>query len=573
MGANVEDTSQYEYLLSKDIVEAIIEVFEFSLDLPNVADYYNKLLLQKAMDKSNNHAIGLAKRNYCYVYVWKYEMREALKNGLESYSILKDSTDYLGISTVTYLISSIYMELGSFEQALEYTKIANETALISKNRRWQAWALENYSSYYIYRGEYTKAKEQCEKILSIFEELNHVNGIVRIKGQLGYIAKKTGDVEGAVKIYEDILKTENIASPMMQAQRISFAEILTENCRFEEAEKQFHILRANSELDGVSIYVSQTQIAWARILLHKNDREGSIKTLQQVWSIAEEEGRKIDMLDLCRAFSDMYEIMGDYEKALKWSRKYQQVREDLFMEESNQRARNLEIKYAVEKAEAEAVVERKKNKEIENLLLNILPKTVAEELQTTGRAKPVDHEMCTVLFADFVNFTPIASRLKPEALVGRLHEIFSVFDTIMDEFKIEKLKTMGDAYIAVSGVPDHREDHCSAAVYAAMKMIDASRELTDENGELLGWQLRVGLHSGSVVSGVVGTKKFAFDIWGDTVNTASRMEQNSYPGKITVSSVSAQFLAGLFLLSSRGLIAVKGIGEMELYFVDGIKQK
>ncbi|MCU0401668.1 MAG: GAF domain-containing protein [Algoriphagus sp.] len=209
------------------------------------------------------------------------------------------------------------------------------------------------------------------------------------------------------------------------------------------------------------------------------------------------------------------------------------------------------------------------------LLLNILPREVATELMANGQAAARMYENVSVMFIDIKNFTTVAQSMSPDHLVQNLHLFFTKFDEIMEEFGLEKIKTIGDAYMAAGGIPTPSEDHPVRMVQAGLKMLEAVKgyNQTRENIEQAPFEIRIGIHSGPVVAGVVGTKKFAYDIWGDTVNIASRMESNSEPGKINISEDHYKVIADQFECEYRGEIPVKNKGMMHMYFVNHPKMK
>jgi len=201
------------------------------------------------------------------------------------------------------------------------------------------------------------------------------------------------------------------------------------------------------------------------------------------------------------------------------------------------------------------------------LLLNILPAKVAERLKADGELIADGFAQVTVLFSDIVGFTKMSDRLEPAEVVRRLNVIFSAFDAIADRLKVEKIKTIGDAYMVAGGLPDRTDDHPEAIAEMALAM-RATLELMGETlGEAI--SVRIGIHTGPVVAGVIGKKKFIYDIWGDTVNTASRMESHALPGTIQVTSETAKLLAPKYLLIERGEIDVKGKGPMKTWFLEG----
>ena len=201
----------------------------------------------------------------------------------------------------------------------------------------------------------------------------------------------------------------------------------------------------------------------------------------------------------------------------------------------------------------------------ERLLLNVLPAPIAERLKH-GSGLVVDRfEQVSVLFADIVGFTALSARTSPEVLVAMLDELFSIFDRLAETHHLEKIKTIGDAYMVVAGIPQPTDDHARAIARMAIDMIEALHEYSTRHGSDL--TIRVGINTGSVVAGVIGRKKFIYDLWGDTVNTASRMESHGLPGRIHVTEATFQRLRDEFELEPRGTVEIKGKGEMTTYFL------
>ena len=203
----------------------------------------------------------------------------------------------------------------------------------------------------------------------------------------------------------------------------------------------------------------------------------------------------------------------------------------------------------------------------EALLINILPGSIADRLKAATE-RIADHlESASIVFADVVDFTPLSQRLPPAEVVGILDQLFSRFDALVERHGLEKIKTIGDAYMAAAGVPDARPDHARAAGLLALDMREAAATSTIA-GES-GLQLRIGINSGPVVAGVIGTKRLLYDLWGDAVNTASRMESQGTPGKIQITNETYELLKDEFMCERRGTILVKGKGEMETWYLVG----
>lgn len=205
----------------------------------------------------------------------------------------------------------------------------------------------------------------------------------------------------------------------------------------------------------------------------------------------------------------------------------------------------------------------------ERLLANILPGSIAQRL----KARP-DHMIAdglstvTILFADVVDFSPRAGRLPASETVNFLNRIFSAFDDLAARHGLEKIKTVGDAYMVAGGLPDPQTDHVAACARMALDMMEAVRLIGNDLGETI--ELRIGLHCGPVVAGVIGTRKYAYDVWGDTVNIASRLEEYSFPGQIQASGAVAEALQGRFRFNHRGAVDLKGIGKTDCWFLKGV---
>ena len=225
-------------------------------------------------------------------------------------------------------------------------------------------------------------------------------------------------------------------------------------------------------------------------------------------------------------------------------------------------ARNKELEGQVAERTRQLHLEKQRS---EDLLLNILPVQVAEELKSSGRAKARLFSDVTVLFTDFMDFTKAGERLSPADLVAELNERFTAFDRMLPERRIEKIKTIGDAYMAVAGLPVPNADHATDIVTMALE-IQAFMKARQGRHR---FGIRLGIHSGTVVAGIVGVKKFQYDIWGDTVNTAARMEQSSLPDAINISAATYALVKDRFRCTPRGVVEVKGKGPMEMYIVEG----
>jgi class 3 adenylate cyclase len=202
------------------------------------------------------------------------------------------------------------------------------------------------------------------------------------------------------------------------------------------------------------------------------------------------------------------------------------------------------------------------------LLHGILPEQIADELKRTGVVQPVLFDEAAVLFTDFEKFSQIAAHLTPCDVIGRLDTYFTEFDRIVDAYGLEKIKTIGDSYMAVAGVPQPHRDVIRAVCNAALEIRDATNRISESIG-VDGWNIRIGLHVGPLIAGVIGRQKFTYDVWGATVNLASRMESGSEPGQINVSAELHERAKPYYRWQPRGFQPVKRLGEVEMFFLLG----
>ncbi len=230
---------------------------------------------------------------------------------------------------------------------------------------------------------------------------------------------------------------------------------------------------------------------------------------------------------------------------------------------------NANLERKVEERTAEV---HQQKKEIENLLHNILPEEIAKELKLNGKAEPKHYESVSVLFTDFKGFTKITELTPPQELLRELNRCFMAFDEIVEKYGLEKIKTIGDAYMCAGGIPVPQAENALNTVAAALEMQDFMHKwkaAKQAHGEYA-WELRLGIHTGPLIAGVIGKNKFAYDIWGDTVNIAARMESSGEVGKINISGSTYELVKHQFQCTYRGKVQAKNKGEVDMYFVDGL---
>ena len=345
----------------------------------------------------------------------------------------------------------------------------------------------------------------------------------------------------------------------------------------------------------------------------KNESSLALKSFLEAEKAADETESKYTLEGVYKGLSEIYSKMKDFPNAFRYEHALLSIREKIYTSENDKKLQGLDFKFTLKKKESEiglltkdkiikeqeirrqrllrngfiggfAVVllfagvffnQRnrisKEKKRSDELLLNILPEETAEELKATGTAKAKSFSSVTVMFTDFKNFTQASERMSPDELVKEIHYCYSEFDKIVTRHGIEKIKTIGDAYMCAGGLPVSNKTHPVDVVNAGIEMqrfMAAHKQERSGKGEPF-FELRLGIHTGPVVAGVVGTKKFAYDIWGDTVNTASRMESSGETGKVNISGTTYELVRERFRCLHRGKVQAKNKGEIDMYFVDG----
>jgi len=367
--------------------------------------------------------------------------------------------------------------------------------------------------------------------------------------------------------------------------------------------------------------MAQSLLGLAETYEMKKDFQSAVKTYQEARSIAENIGAKIERKEAYEGLSSSYSNLSDYQNAFKYQTLFSSIKDTLYDDEMDKKLQTMTLSFDIEKKQGEInlltkdkalqELDLKRQKTIRNgigisgilflllaiglfnrykyvrktkkiiedekersekLLLNILPVETAEELKSKGSATPKHYDMVSVLFTDFKGFTTIAEKLTPQQLVEELNQCFMEFDKIIDRNNLEKIKTIGDAYMCAGGIPVANETNPVDIVKAGLEIKSYMEKLKSER-EAQGkdyWELRIGIHTGPVIAGVVGKNKFAYDIWGDAVNTASRMESSGIPGQVNISGTTYELVNGHFTCKHRGKIQAKNKGEIDMYIVEGI---
>lgn len=438
-------------------------------------------------------------------------------------------------------------------------------------------AVFNLGNIYLQEDELLKARENLEEAAMIFKKSNNTTGLNYVLGNQGIIFAKLGEIEKAEENLTEAIRLleQNQDYSAIGEYQIALAEVYLANEQYDKS----HDL-ATQGLENVQRIGSKELISKASRVLadldyrlenYKEAYEHQAMNMQYKDSMDVE---TVDMNRLVRAQAELEAVQANNKlevQALK------RKREQTALWAVGITALLLIIiafgsykRYRLVKNTNQIISEERDRSD--NLLQNILPKQTAMELKKLGRVRAQRFDEVTVMFTDFKGFTTHAESLDPEKLVESIDYYFSHFDTIMDKYGLEKIKTVGDAYMCASGLPYPSEDHAYRILEAALEILEFVEAAKKEDSEdHVRFDIRIGINSGPVVAGVVGTKKFAYDIWGDTVNIASRMESASDVGKINISENTYEIVKDQFDCEYRGNIEVKNRGKLNMYFVLGKK--
>ncbi len=483
------------------------------------------------------------------IYLNKNDYSKALNYFISSLKIRDEIGDQQGVASVLNNIGYIYHNQGDYAYALDYYSQSLEIREEIGDQQGIATSLLNIGETYTAQYDYLKAVDYYSRSLKLFEEIGNQQGVASALNNFGYAYLNQGDYPNALNYYLQSLK---IREYMGDQQGIATSLNNIGN-----------IYKINGNYSQAIAYCQNGFELANRIGMLLEQKEGC-KCLYDVYKAIGNGNKALEYHELLSVIEDSLNAEGTSKKLLQMEFQKQvtadslaQVEKDRLLrvaheEEvlADEKQRNILIASGlfillfagglwsrlsyVRKSKAQLQIEKDRS---ENLLLNILPEDIALELKDKGRAEARDFERVSIMFTDFKSFTETSSRLSAHDLVQEINTCFEAFDSIVEKYGIEKIKTIGDAYMAAGGLPVPTDDSVKNTVLAALEMQTFITErMTIMNEKSLpAFEMRIGIHTGPVVAGIVGVKKFQYDIWGDAVNTASRMESNGEVSKVNLS--------------------------------------
>lgn len=441
-------------------------------------------------------------------------------------------------SKISTNLGELYLSAGKDTIALEYFQRA---AKGYEGAESLVPALLNIGKVYSSRKDFQAAEKYQQQALDIAEKVNSKRDLASALLALADTYQKKGDKKSALEKYERArVIGEAIDVPEeLKVAYIGLAQLYSTQRDFEKAYKYQSLLTTiNDTLYNIEYQQKMSGQLFAYEIEKKQDQITILnkdKELQEIDLQKEKFAKNAFLVGLILIFFIAFIIFKNYRAKVKTNK----------------------------------ILDRQKD-EIENLLLNILPEEVAHELRNDGQATPRSYESVSVLFTDFKGFTTIAEKMSPNELVAELNDFFVAFDDIIEKNNLEKIKTIGDAYMCAGGIPTVNITHPFDIIRAGLEIQEYMNKHNSDRSTkgLPVWGLRVGIHTGPVTAGVVGRKKYAYDIWGSAVNVASRMESNGEVGKVNISEATYALVKDHFSCSHRGKISAKNIGEIDMYFVE-----
>jgi class 3 adenylate cyclase/tetratricopeptide (TPR) repeat protein len=577
---------------------------------------------QELAEKLNfNKGVAYSLKALGMAYYFQGEIPDALVYWQQSLQKFEEIGDQLGMSNMLNNLGAVYFVGGDDNKAVEYYIPSLKISEQIKDTLRIATALLNIGAVYFNKSEtHDRALEYYKRALPLSLTLDDFDAIGTTNLNIGEIFYAKAQYDSALFYFERSLAAYRNSETGNVARALSnIGNVYAQKGAFTKA-----IQSQMESLDFATKSIDKLEMTYALIGLGntyqlKKEYNKSIDYFLRAEKLSKELSADTELRDIYFGLSTSYKLLEDYKKALEYHLVFAEVNKRLYDHEMSSKINEQTLGHEIEnqqgqielmtkekeirelamqqqklirnalivflilvmiitvgairnylnKVKVNKILDKQKD-EIEGLLLNILPARIANELQVNGHATPRSYKQVTVLFTDFKDFTKISSGMTPEDLVKELNIFFHAFDSIIEAHNLEKIKTIGDAYMCAGGIPKTNNTHPFDAIKAGLAM----QEFMKTNNEKLiaegktPWNLRIGIHTGPVVAGVVGKKKYAYDIWGSAVNLASRMESNGEAGKVNISSTTYELVKEQFNCHHRGKISAKNVGEVDMYFIE-----
>lgn len=534
------------------------------------------LALARAATDKQEEATALNNLGNVYYVLADYSKAlEHYRRALEFYEEIGNKAD---AAMATCNMGNIYQDLSDYAKALEYYSCALKLNEELDNKVGMAMDIGNIGTLYYSLLDYPKALKYYSRALVFDEELGDKRGVARHTGNIGAVYSKISDYQKALEyygralaLYEELGLYSGVADNTGNIGNIHYSLLnYPEALKYYSRAWDLHKELGNKA--GVAANIVNIGNLYATEDFEGYDADKAEEYLLKAKEINEELGLKAQNITVFKTLAQLCEQQKRWQEAYTHCRKHYELKEEVQSEEVRKQAERFDYERKTAEREKHLAVERARAQAIDDILANIPPPNITERL-LKGEKKIADtHENVSVLFVDIVNFTQLSEKLSAEELIDLLDIIFTRFDVICKNHGLEKIKTIGDAYMAVCGAPAAVGNHVERAAKAALEMLEEF-SIEREFSAPVDLGYRIGLHSGRVVAGIIGENKYSYDLWGDTVNTASRMEHHGEAGRIHVSEAFKNAVEKLesgvpLHFEERGEIDIKGKGIMRTFFLE-----
>jgi len=548
--------------------------------------YENVKKIRLELEDEEGIAVVHAKLGNTKLYSGNYS--EALQHYKAAIVIREQMNDVAGAADLYANSGIIYGLQGSHLQALQTHLHALKIYEQAKDDSRIASSLNNIGLIYLDQKNFAEALKMFERALEIRKEKNDTKSVSDLLNNIGTVYHAENKLHEALEFYQQAQRLrEKLGDKAKLGSSYSnmgkvYKDLGQHSIAIGYYETAFELFKESNEKRGVL----QSYFNLGEIFLEKKDFEKAKEFLDFAVKSATETGLKNYLRDALQSLSTLFATQQDFKKAYENYVQYTLVDKEISNADTSKQIAQMNVRHEIEQREREAEIERAKNIELkkafdsleeekkrsENLLHNILPEAVADEIKRNGKSEARYYELASVMFCDIVGFTTISETLGPQQLINAVDECYSEFDAIVEKHGIEKIKIIGDSYMCAGGLPIENETHALDIINAAFEMREFTLRFSaaQKRKGLPEFHFRFGINSGALVTGIVGAKKFAYDIWGDTVNVASRMEQNSEPDKINISGSTYEIVKDRINSVHRGKIKAKNKGEIDMYFVESV---
>jgi len=574
--------------------------------------YFAEEAVALARSVKDKERLGYMLKNVGIGYYYKGDFVNTLGFWEESLLTFKEIGNLKGESNLLGNIGAVYNSTGDYPKSIDYHLRCLRIAEKNKDDFRMATALQNIGAVYSNMEDFEGSEKYYNQAMVLCEKIGYEKCIGIVSMNLSEVYRDQGDFEKAASsIEESKVIFEKLNDPSLPEAMIASAHLASENGNFEEAVIESNAAYELAKENDSKVFMQRAKVVLGIAYNGLGKYSLARDALNEATTMGEEVGPNLDLQQAYEGLKEAYVGLELPVKVVEVQEELISLNKQIYDNEKNNTIANLELSFDLENKESEiallnADIERanlqrnfflasagllfllaiggiarfrfirRTNKIIteernkaDQLLLNILPEETAKELKTNGTVIPKKYGHTTVLFTDFVGFSKEASDLEPEDLVRSIDFYFKHFDKIIEKHNLEKIKTIGDSYMCVGGLPMENTTNTIDALTAAWEILEFVKDTSDNPPKgITPFQIRIGLNSGPLVAGVVGTRKFQYDIWGDTVNVASRMESNSEPNQINVSENVFSAVKDQVRFKHRGEIEVKNMGVMKMYYLD-----